>query len=127
MDRSQHTIVVVDDHEPSRYAAVKMLRSLGYNTSEAENGEQALMVANDDVSAVLLDVNLPDVNGVKVCEHLKSERRQLAVVLMSAVYTDDLHKGAAMDAGADGYLISPFGAEQLGAMFDGLLEARSGR
>jgi CheY-like chemotaxis protein len=122
MQRSAHTICVVDDHEASRYAAAKSLQALGYKTVEAETGEDAIMAADGAVSALLLDVNLPDMNGVKVCQVIKSKlRRQLPVVLMTAVYVDDLHRSAGMSAGADAYLTSPISRQQLGAVFDKLL------
>ena len=120
--RSAFTIAVVDDHDLARYAAVKMLRSLGYKTVEADTGEEAQTIAGGKaVSAVLLDVNLPDVNGVKVCEFLKKGPNPLPVVLMSAVYVDELHKGVGLDAGADAYLVSPLEPQELGAVFDRLL------
>jgi CheY-like chemotaxis protein len=124
MDRSAYTIAVVDDHDLARYAAVKMLQSLGYRTVESATGEEAQFIATTQpVSAVLLDVNLPDVNGVKVCEYLKNSPNPLPVVLMSAVYIDELHKGAGMAAGADHYLVSPLEPQELGAVFDRLLGA----
>jgi len=127
MNRSDHTIAVVDDHDLARYAAVKMLQALGYQTVESDTGEEAQLIAcRPSVSAVLLDVNLPDVNGVKVCENLKKGPRPIPVVLMSAVYVDELHKGAALDAGADAYLVSPLEPQELGAVFDRLLGAGQG-
>jgi CheY-like chemotaxis protein len=123
MNRAAHTIAVVDDHDLARYAAVKMLRALGYRTVESATGEEAQLIAGSQkISAMLLDVNLPDVNGVKVCEYLKKAPHPMPVVLMSAVYVDELHKGAAMDAGADAYLVSPLEPQELGAVFDRLLE-----
>ena len=122
MDRSAHTIGVVDDHEATRYVAVKLLRALGYAAAEAETGEDALTMAGSGrASALLLDVNLPDVNGVKVCEHLKASAHPIPVVLMSAVYLDDLHRDIGLGAGADAYLTAPLSAQELGAVFDRLL------
>jgi len=122
MKRSAHTICVVDDHEASRYAAVKSLQALGFKTVEAETGQDAILAAERAVSAMLLDVNLPDMNGVKVCQIIKSKPGpKLPVVLMTAVYVDDLHRSAGMSAGADAYLMSPVSKQQLGAVFDKLL------
>jgi len=127
MKRSDFTIAVVDDTDLARYAAAEMLKALGYGTVECATGEEAELVASGQtVSAVLLDVNLPDVNGVKVCEYIKKGPRPLPVVLMSAVYVDELHKGAAMDAGADAYLVSPLEPQKLGEVFDRLLGVGNG-
>ena len=120
--RSAYTIAVVDDTDLARYAAVKMLRALGFKTVESATGEEAQLIAGrKPVSAVLLDVNLPDVNGVKVCEYIKKGPNPVPVVLMSAVYVDELHKGVGLDAGADAYLVSPLEPQELGAVFDRLL------
>jgi DNA-binding response OmpR family regulator len=119
--RADHTILVVDDHPPTLYAATRLLRRAGFNVLEASTGEQALLLC-DEVSALLLDVNLPDLNGVAVCEEIKRSSPR-PVVLMSAVYMDDLHRSAGIGAGADLYVTSPLDGEQLARTFDQLLAA----
>jgi len=126
MPRSAHTICVVDDHDAKRYAAVKALQALGYRTVEADSGEEAILAADGALSAMLLDVNLPDMNGVKICQLLKSRSdRPLPIVLMTAVYVDDLHREVGLSVGADAYLTSPVSQQQLGAVFDKLLGIKS--
>jgi DNA-binding response OmpR family regulator len=61
---------------------------------------------------------------VKVCEFLKKGPNPVPVVLMSAVYVDELHKGVGLEAGADAYLVSPLEPQELGAVFDRLLGIR---
>jgi CheY-like chemotaxis protein len=117
--RSAHTILVVDDHAASLYVASRMLRLAGFNVLEASNGEDAMHLA-DRASALLLDVNLPDLNGVAVCQAVKT-RSPKPVVMMSAVYVDDLHRSAAMQAGADAYLVQPIDGDQVASEFDRLL------
>jgi DNA-binding response OmpR family regulator len=117
--RSQHTILVVDDHRPSLYATSKMLQHAGFAVLEAGSGEEALLLA-DNASALLLDVNLPDLNGVAVCQRIKSTSTK-PIVLMSAVYVDALHRDAGLAAGADLYLAPPPGGEELARIFDALL------
>lgn len=119
MVRSAHTILVVDDHAPSLYAASRLLRRAGFTVLEANNGEDAIELAKR-ACAVLLDVNLPDVNGVAVCETIKTNTPK-PVVLMSAVYVDELHRHAAMQAGADAYFVQPIDGEQIAVEFDRLL------
>ena len=117
--RSSHTILVVDDHKATLYAASRMLRRAGFNVLEATNGEDAIQLS-DKASALLLDVNLPDVNGVAVCQAVKTKSDK-PVVLMSAVYVDELHREAALQAGADGYLVQPIDGDNVAAEFDRLL------
>jgi two-component system, OmpR family, response regulator len=88
---------------------------------EAATGEQAMRLSSR-ASALLLDVNLPDTDGVAVCQAVK-RRSSKPVILMSAVYTDELHQSAGMSAGADLYLTSLLEGEQLARSFDRLLAA----
>jgi CheY-like chemotaxis protein len=117
--RSRHTILVVDDHPPSLYVASRLLEKAGFKILQATNGEDAMKLA-DGASALLMDVNLPDVNGVAVCQNIKSKSSK-PVVLMSAVYVDHLHRDAAVQAGADEYLVVPLESTQLVGAFDRLL------
>ncbi|MBA2964231.1 MULTISPECIES: response regulator transcription factor [Ramlibacter] len=119
-DRSNYTILVVDDIAASRYASVRLLQVHGYKTREASDGSEALLFA-DSCNAVLLDVNLPDINGVEVCRQLKAQSPGVPVVLMSAFYVDDLHTEVGLSAGADAYLYAGLTSEQLGGQFDQLL------
>ena len=117
--RSDRTILVVDDHAPSLYAASRVLHLAGFRVLQASNGEDAIALA-DQADALLLDVNLPDVNGVAVCQAIKA-RSQKPIVLMSAVYVDALHREAAIHAGADAYLVQPIDGQQVASEFDRLL------
>jgi hypothetical protein len=126
--RARHTILVVDDHPPSLYAASRLLKDAGFNTLEAGSGEEALSLSNG-ASAVLLDVNLPDLNGVAVCELIKARAAQTAVrkpvILMSAVYVDELHRDAALQSGADLFVVPPLDKQHIASAFDKLLAERS--
>ena len=121
-ERSRFTILVVDDHEPARYAAVKMLGAAGFKTLATDSGEMAITLAIE-ASAVLLDVNLPDLNGVEVCRALKQPMTgsTVPVVMVSAVFVDDLHRDVALSEGADAYLTAPLDPLQLIALMDQLL------
>ncbi|HZY18370.1 MAG TPA: response regulator [Ramlibacter sp.] len=127
-DRSSTTILVVDDHEAGRYAMAKLLQRAGFRTLEADSGTEAFALA-ESAAAVLLDVNLPDVNGVEVCRVLKSRRptAHLPVLLVSAVYIDELHRGAGLSSGADAYLVSPLESGELVPLLDRLLAASRAR
>ncbi len=119
--RADHTILVVDDHPPTLYAATRLLKKAGYGVMEATSGEQALLLC-ERASALLLDVNLPDTNGVAVCQVVKRSSAK-PVVLMSAVYSDELHQSAGLSAGADLYLTTLLDGQQLANAFDKLLAA----
>ena len=60
IDRSQHTVLVVDDNPTTRYATARVVRAAGFQTQEAGTGGEAVRLAPKNISAVVLDVHLPD-------------------------------------------------------------------
>jgi DNA-binding response OmpR family regulator len=124
--RSSHTILVVDDVDAHRYAMARRLQEDGFKTIEAATGTDAIVLAVK-ASAVVLDVNLPDVNGVEVCRTLKAEEPNRPVLLISAVFDDELHQIAAKSAGADAYLSPPPPTSSLTAEIDALLKIPHGQ
>lgn len=104
-------ILVVDDERPIR----RFLRaSLGeqYEVIEAAGGEEAIRVtANEKPDLVILDLGLPDIDGVEVTRRLR-EWTQIPIIIVS-VREQETDKIAALDAGADDYLTKPFGAGEL--------------
>ena len=105
-------VLVVDD-EPSILATMApLLRSRGYEVSTAMSGEAALeSVERLDPDLVVLDLGLPDLDGVEVCRLLREGRSTPIIVLSARGAESD--KVAALDAGADDYVTKPFGAEEL--------------
>jgi two-component system KDP operon response regulator KdpE len=106
-------ILVVDDERPIR----RFLRaSLGsqYNVFEATTGEEALMaVAADRPDIIILDLGLPDMDGVEVTRRMR-EWTQTPIIVVS-VREQEKDKIAALDAGADDFLTKPFGIGELTA------------
>ncbi|KQT11288.1 response regulator transcription factor [Ramlibacter sp. Leaf400] len=119
--RATQTVLVVDDMDGQRYAMARRLKEDGFKTIEAACGRDAIAMAAA-ATAVVLDVNLPDINGVEVCRALKAARPSLPVVLVSAVYDGELHRIAAATAGADAYLAPPPTSPSLTATIDRLLQ-----
>lgn len=111
MDESRLRILVVDDENPIR----RFLRtSLGrvYTVFEAQNGEEALRATADcRPDLIVLDLGLPDVDGVEVTRRLR-EWTQVPIIVVSARDREE-SKIEALDAGADDYLSKPFGTGEL--------------
>lgn len=118
-------VLVVDDHPASRYATARVLRNAGFETMEAENGAGALELA-PGADLVVLDINLPDIDGFEVCRRLRASAAtaSLPVVHLSATFTGsgDMHHG--MQSGADSYLTHPAEPQVLVATVRALLFAR---
>ncbi len=105
-------ILVVEDDVPVRNLIGTTLKTHGYDYMTASNGESALMQAsshNPDV--VLLDLGLPDMDGVDVIKKIRTWS-QMPIIVISA-RTEDKDKIDALDAGADDYLTKPFSVEEL--------------
>src|SRR4051812_38192596 len=88
IDRGRHTVLVVDDNPTTRYATARVIRAAGFQTVEADTGRGALLLAPQRVSAVVLDVHLPDINGFEVCHALRTDlaTATLPVIHLSAAY-----------------------------------------
>jgi signal transduction histidine kinase len=113
MDAS--TILNVDDNEVSRYVRTRVLEKAGYRVIEAATGREAISrVAADKPYLVLLDINLPDMNGTEVCRRIKANpSTNVLVVHISATYVDTSDQAYGLESGADGYLCEPVEPELL--------------
>ena len=103
------TILVVDDNAATLYSTSRVLRAAGYEVMEAATGGQALALAARRPDLVVLDVNLPDIDGFEVCRRLRTrqETARTPVVHLSATFVRDADKVHGLEAGADGYLTHP--------------------
>jgi CheY-like chemotaxis protein len=125
IDRSQHSVLVVDDNASSRYSTSRNLKAAGFNTVEAAAGAEALELA-EFVSAVILDVHLPDLMGFEVCRLLRSKptTAQLPIVYVSAMYVSEIDQQQGMATGGNAYMVSPVDPEALLATLDHLIRER---
>jgi len=108
-------ILNVDDTEAGRYAVSRILSKAGYEVMEAANGMDALSLVAQHPDLVLLDVNLPDIDGFEVCKRIKADpaTASIPVVHLSATYVAGRHLVQGMEGGADGYLTHPVEAPVL--------------
>jgi two-component system KDP operon response regulator KdpE len=105
-------ILLVDDEPTILAALVPLLRSRGYDVMTATTGLGALdAVDREPPHLVILDLGLPDLDGVEVCRRLR-EGRSVPILVLSARGAET-QKVAALDAGADDYVTKPFGTEEL--------------
>lgn len=105
-------ILIVDD-EPNILATLApLLRSRGYDVFTAMNGRAAIeSVERDKPDLLVLDLGLPDLDGVEVCRQVR-QASHLPIVILSARGAEN-DKVRALDVGADDYVTKPFGAEEL--------------
>jgi len=111
----QGSILIVDDDASVRRALHITLRTLGFRTSEASSGEEALAVTRTTpYDVVLLDINLPGLDGLETCRQLRRLLPRI-VILMLTVRDSEDDKVQALDAGADDYVTKPFHIRELTA------------
>ncbi len=123
----ERPILIVDDNEVTRYSIRRALTRHGYDVLEAATGADGLaLLEAQDVAALILDVNLPDVSGFDIVRQLRMQPNTalLPVVHVSAaaIASGDMVTG--LDAGADAYLIHPIDPDVLLATLRSLLRAR---
>ena len=124
---SDVTILNVDDTASMRYGKTRVLKQAGYNVVEAETGMEALRLLQEHKpQLVLLDVNLPDMNGIELCKRIKlnPETRGIPVIQISATYTSELDKVLGLEGGADIYLTEPLESKELETVVSALLRLR---
>src|SRR5262245_48443258 len=119
-------ILVVDDNPPGRYATSHILRSVGWTVFEAGTGAEALAQVENDIDLVILDVNLPDIDGFEVCRRVRSNEKtaRIPVIHLSATFVKDVDKVHGLEVGADGYLVHPVEPPVLIATVRAFLRAR---
>ena len=105
-------ILVIDDDLSIRRLLRSSLRERGYRVSVAASGEEGLDIAAGDPAAiVILDLSLPDTDGVEVCRQLRSWSD--APILVLSARDQETEKVRALDLGADDYLTKPFSTHEL--------------
>jgi two-component system nitrate/nitrite response regulator NarL len=116
-------ILVVDDDVDFRTTLRALLERAGLRTREAANGEEALRLATEEEpSLVLLDIEIPGMNGYLVLQKLRERvGEQLPIIFISGVRTESYDRVGGLLLGADDYLVKPFDPDELLARVQRLL------
>jgi signal transduction histidine kinase len=121
---SDTLVMNVDDNDGARYVKTRILSRAGFIVVECENGEDALRFAREKKPAlILLDVKLPDINGMEVCRRLKADplTQHVLILQTSASFLGTADKIRALEGGADNYLMEPIDPDELIANVNALL------
>src|SRR6516225_404139 len=120
------TILYVDDEEANRRSFSWIFRNEGFRVREAATGSEALRLAAEKPDLVVLDVNLPDMNGFEVCRRIKSHPATTSIPALhiSAMFVRSQEKMHGLEAGADGYLVKPVEPQEMLAQVKALLRVR---
>jgi two-component system KDP operon response regulator KdpE len=105
-------VLIVDDEPPIRKLLRMGLSTQGYRVLEASNGKMALDMLAENPDLIILDLGLPDVQGLDLLRTIRAGNEQVPIVVLSS-RGDEAAKVQALDLGADDYVTKPFGTEEL--------------
>lgn len=115
-------ILIVEDDDRVAEALEAFLSRSGYATARAQDGAQALGLLGSDIEVVLLDLGLPDVDGVDLCRRI---RAQSGVPVIIATARTDVHERIrGLRAGADDYIVKPYDVRELLARIEAVTRRR---
>ncbi len=120
-------ILIVDDDPLIVSATQRLLEKAGYEIFTAATGSEALQAAIQYLpDLILLDINMPDMDGFEACRLLKSDPRLIGIfiVIISSTYTDSESQAHGLDLGADGYIARPVSNRELLARVQAMLRIR---
>lgn len=123
------TIAAVDDNLAHNYALERSLKFQGYEVRMAASGEELLAALGSEIDAVILDINLPDIDGFELCRRLRASERtaNVPIIFLSATSLNSPSHDMAKRLGADAFLAFPVDPEQLDAVIQGTIARRKKR
>jgi PAS domain S-box-containing protein len=123
--RARPLVLNVDDDAANRYVKTRSLQMGEMEVIEADSGNVALeLIAQRQPLLVLLDVNLPDVDGLEVCRRIKADWPDIVVIQISATAISTADKVLGLESGADCYLTTPVEPMELIAVARAMLRLR---
>lgn len=108
---NQKRILVVDDHDEIREVCRILLESEDFLVEEAQNGEEAVKKATDDIDLIILDIMMPHKNGYMACKEIREKSN--APILFLTAKSKESDKSMGFSVGGDDYLVKPFSYTEL--------------
>ena len=113
MEVNKHTILLVEDEESLRNALKLNLKMEGYEVRTAETGSEALKAFKEEYfDCIILDIMLPEIDGLSVCESIRLQNNKVPILFLSA-RSNSADRVLGLKKGGDDYLVKPFNLEEL--------------
>ncbi|WP_372604290.1 phosphate regulon transcriptional regulator PhoB [Actibacterium sp.] len=111
----QPSVLIVEDEPAQREVLAYNLTAEGFDVSQAENGEEALLLVNEaQPDVIVLDWMLPNVSGIEVCRRLKSNAKTRGVpIIMLSARAEEVDRVRGLETGADDYVVKPYSVVEL--------------
>lgn len=106
------TVLIVEDDEAIGAGLERVLESQGYVVRRAATGREALRDLSGEVGMVILDLGLPDMDGIEVCRRMRAAAPATPILILTA-RAEEIDVVTGLDAGADDYLVKPFRLSEL--------------
>ena len=114
-------VLIVDDNEETLSSVEQWLKFERYDVETARDGMAALdLLAVSEYDVIVLDWDMPKLNGVELCRELRNQRKQMPILLLTGK-SGDAAVEVGLDSGADDYVTKPFSLKQLSARIRALL------
>jgi len=127
MAGDEKTILAVNDDKTTLLMTCRILESAGYKCLQARSGEECIEIARrEKPGLILLDVVMPDKDGLTVCRELKADRElsDSFVIMLSAQYKSSTQQADGLHSGADGFIPIPFSSEEFLARIEAFLRIK---
>ncbi len=126
-----YNILYVEDNPDNMLLVKRVLQARGYRVLEAKNGREGLFIAEaQEVDLILLDINLPDIDGYEVARKLRASRKHALTYVPIIAITANALKGdaeMALEAGCDVYMSKPINIRELSARVEAYVPSPSDR
>lgn len=107
-------ILIVEDNLVNQKVAQLFLKNLGYQSDIAVNGQQALAIFNHDYALILMDLGLPDMDGIEITKKIREKNKQVPIIACTA--SGESYKTKCLDAGMDDFIVKPMALDALEQM-----------
>ena len=114
---SKEKVLIIEDDKDIREGVRILLESENYRVQEAENGRKGLEMLDQETDLVILDIMMPEIDGLTVCKELRKRSADLGIIMLSAK-TQEMDKVTGLLFGADDYVTKPFSPSELMARVD---------
>jgi len=116
---AKNRILIVEDNLINQKVAKLFIEKFGYEADIASNGKEALAMFNHGYSLILMDLGLPDLDGIEITKKIREQNKHIPIIACTA--SGESYRRKCLDAGMDGFIVKPLMIEELKQILDKFL------